>query len=293
MAKVRVATKVRAAGAETLVALCEAILKGQAIDAAEAGQLASALEKRAEKIEYQHFNSDPHLKAAQTLRDDVAALKEMQARLIAGRKAIPDFVAGETYRAKDLVRSADGIFQAKRATNSVPRSGPDWTLVAGKEAALPSSAKQKATRPWPVDPSLQKPAVPGLIRDASDREAYGRHLDFCVNNVMQALAKTGAAANSPVSYDLLATVNGALTALQEWTFQQMNAVGERLAALEATGIKFSGVWQRATGYQRGCVVTHQGSAWCAVRDHEEPEEPGKSDCWQLMVKRGADGKDAK
>jgi hypothetical protein len=41
----------------------------------------------------------------------------------------------------------------------------------------------------------------------------------------------------------------------------MEEVEQRIAAVEATGIKFMGVWQRANGYQRGSVVSHQGSAW--------------------------------
>lgn len=66
----------------------------------------------------------------------------------------------------------------------------------------------------------------------------------------------------------------------------------RTAAIEATGIKFQGTWQRANGYRRGAVVSHGGSAWCCIKDHEVPETPGASEVWQLMVKKGADAKDA-
>lgn len=294
MAKVKAASRSQAAECETLISVCKAALVSDPTDERKIGALADALVKRAERIEYNHYNSHAHLKAAETLRKDADALREMQTRIIAGRKAIPDFEDGETYRQGDVVRFGDGIFQAKRGTGELPRRGPDWTLLAGKEVAVsPSPERRKASREWPVDPNLPKPAVPGPIRSEADREAYNKLMDYCINEAMLAVAKTGVPANSPATYDALTTLSGAIKALQEWIAQQISDVARRLDQLEASGIKFAGVWQRATGYRRGCVVTHQGSAWCAIRDHDEPEEPGKSDAWQLMVKRGADGKDAR
>jgi hypothetical protein len=70
---------------------------------------------------------------------------------------------------------------------------------------------------------------------------------------------------------------------------QVRELRERLSEVESSGIKYCGVFQRAQSYRRGSLVTHDGSAWCAVTD-EADGVPGKSDAWQLMVKRGRDGR---
>ena len=64
----------------------------------------------------------------------------------------------------------------------------------------------------------------------------------------------------------------------------------RLKAVEASGLKYAGVWQRAQTYPRGSVATHKGSAWVALADGVEAE-PGLSAAWQLAVRRGDDGRD--
>lgn len=65
---------------------------------------------------------------------------------------------------------------------------------------------------------------------------------------------------------------------------------KRLAAFEANGLRYCGIWQRAQHYSRGSVVTLDGSAWIALRD-TEGAPPGND--WQLMVRQGRDGKDAR
>ena len=52
-------------------------------------------------------------------------------------------------------------------------------------------------------------------------------------------------------------------------------------------MKYCGVWQPSAAYQRGNVVTYDGSAWHATRA-VAAERPGTSDGWQLMVKHGKD-----
>ena len=66
----------------------------------------------------------------------------------------------------------------------------------------------------------------------------------------------------------------------------------RLDALERAprGLTYSGTWQRSALYQRHAGVSHHGSVWCVVVD-ETRSEPGSSRDWQLVVKRGADGRD--
>lgn len=74
--------------------------------------------------------------------------------------------------------------------------------------------------------------------------------------------------------------------------KKLDALAARVAELEAGGLIYSGIFQnsRAT-YRKGTVVTHGGSAWIALRETQEGEEPGSSKAWQLAVKRGKDGKD--
>lgn len=67
---------------------------------------------------------------------------------------------------------------------------------------------------------------------------------------------------------------------------EVERLESRVRELEGRGIKYCGTYQRALDYERGAVVTHQGSAWIALT--ETGDEPGTSGDWQLMVKRGRD-----
>ena len=55
--------------------------------------------------------------------------------------------------------------------------------------------------------------------------------------------------------------------------------------------KYRGVWTAANEYGEGDVATHDGSAFIAKKDTRD--KPGTNDSWQLFVKRGKDGKDAR
>lgn len=50
---------------------------------------------------------------------------------------------------------------------------------------------------------------------------------------------------------------------------------------------YRGVW-KAGRYMQGDVVTYGGSSWTAIRDASADDVPGKSDAWQLSVKKGKD-----
>lgn len=62
-------------------------------------------------------------------------------------------------------------------------------------------------------------------------------------------------------------------------------------AIESHGVKYVGVWQRSGEYERGNLATHDGSMWHAVKTTRD--EPGTSDAWQLAVKAGRNGRDAR
>jgi hypothetical protein len=76
------------------------------------------------------------------------------------------------------------------------------------------------------------------------------------------------------------------------TEDALEAYSRRLIEVEKGGIRYRGIFQRADVYARGDVVTHGGSAWIALNG-VEGAVPGQAESWQLMCKRGADGKDAR
>ncbi|KRE13466.1 hypothetical protein ASE63_18510 [Bosea sp. Root381] len=76
--------------------------------------------------------------------------------------------------------------------------------------------------------------------------------------------------------------------------RKLDALSARVAELEAGGILYCGVWQRSgVTYRKGALVTFEGSGWIALREAKEGEAPGTPTAWQLAIKRGKDGKDAR
>jgi hypothetical protein len=54
---------------------------------------------------------------------------------------------------------------------------------------------------------------------------------------------------------------------------------------------YKGVYENGTKYVRGNFVTKGGSVWACLQNTSQV--PGESADWQLAVKHGADGKDAR
>jgi len=79
-----------------------------------------------------------------------------------------------------------------------------------------------------------------------------------------------------------------LQTLGQWVLEQIAQatapLQERIAQLEASGIRYCGTYQRPVVYKPGDVVTHDGSMWVATCPTPPMEVPGKSVCWQLSVK---------
>lgn len=69
---------------------------------------------------------------------------------------------------------------------------------------------------------------------------------------------------------------------------------DRLAALETAEnqMRFMGTFQRAIDYRKNNLLTHDGSLWIALKD-APAGKPSASEDWQLVAKRGADGRDCK
>lgn len=74
---------------------------------------------------------------------------------------------------------------------------------------------------------------------------------------------------------------------------RLKALEQRCAELER-GLEqrsYKGVWDASVTYDEHNLVTMGGSVWIARR--ATCDKPGTSDAWQLAVKKGRDGRDAK
>lgn len=85
-----------------------------------------------------------------------------------------------------------------------------------------------------------------------------------------------------------AIVEGMAPEIKAYIERLIAPLKQRIAELEARGIEYRGTYQRALSYRRGALVTNDGSMFAALRNIAEGEMPGKSDGWQLAVKRGKD-----
>lgn len=273
--------------ADSLPSLLGKVLRKETVTADEVKTLAASLEARADRLGAT-WQEPGHFDASRMLYEDAKALHEMRARILAGHDPVPEWIHGPAYPKGSLVRCGQAIFRALKVTASRPRSGKEWLRLAGEEPA-PVHAARRAKRAWPITRDLAEPDLPRVIATDEDRKAYARRLDWGMNETMKGMESQGLDPDMTVTLEMIAPISGAINALTAFVAE----LSRRVAEIEAAGIKFMGTWQRAMGYRRGSVVTHQGSAWCAIRDHEDAEEPGRSATWQLMVKKGADGKDAK
>jgi hypothetical protein len=61
---------------------------------------------------------------------------------------------------------------------------------------------------------------------------------------------------------------------------------QRIAELEAKGVSYCGVFQRAQGYRRGSIVTFENNMHVAIKDTEPGDMPLQCSSWQLCL-RGA------
>lgn len=79
---------------------------------------------------------------------------------------------------------------------------------------------------------------------------------------------------------LIATVTATAAA-------KMKTLSARIEALEESGIRYQGIFQRAACYARGDTVTCAGGLWIALKAVPEGSVPGSDPaCWQLAAKGG-------
>lgn len=102
--------------------------------------------------------------------------------------------------------------------------------------------------------------------------------------------------------DMAASV---VTAVREHVADALRPVEERQADLERRlralelrfenerkGFHYAGVWKEGEVYNEHDFATDHGSLWCCLVDGTT-DRPGTSDRWQLSVKAGRNGRDAR
>jgi hypothetical protein len=73
--------------------------------------------------------------------------------------------------------------------------------------------------------------------------------------------------------------------------EALEPLRQRIGELEQR--EWVGIWTSGKSYAKNSIVSHDGSAWLAVRQYPEGKPGGANTGWRLIVKRGRDGKDAK
>src|SRR5688572_26425096 len=81
------------------------------------------------------------------------------------------------------------------------------------------------------------------------------------------------------------------TAVSAYVDRRLAGLEKRLGEMEARGLAYKGVHQRAQSYRRGDAVTSEGALWIALTN--TADQPGKSGDWQLAVQRGPAGRNGK
>ncbi|TLX14462.1 transposase [Rhizobium sp. MHM7A] len=80
-------------------------------------------------------------------------------------------------------------------------------------------------------------------------------------------------------------VHALIAATTAATGAKLTALSARIEQLEAGGVRYAGIWQRALPYRKGSVVTSDGAMWIALADTPEGVVPGSDpSIWQLAAK---------
>ncbi len=173
----------------------------------------------------------------------------------------------------------------------------DPAAEAETPAPETKAAPDQKAAAWDIQ-NLPQPPVPDSIA-MMPREARQAALDtlcdYQTDRVSKLLSAGGTSPDEKVTFADVSVMIGKCLGAAAWSFQRCAELEARVAAVEERGLKYLGTYQRASdGYKRGSVVTFAGSAWVALKDVPGDTAPGVDPaCWQLMVKAGKDGRDAR
>lgn len=172
-----------------------------------------------------------------------------------------------------------------------------FTIELGDSKPLaPTAQPARPKKAWEIK-NLPRPTYPTGARQRGDQKAlaaaFASFVEYHIDQANIAMQKANVDAAAKVSIELLMDVAGEHLGVQHWMTARIAELEDRINEIEATGIKYVGTYQRASSYKRGSVVSHSGSSWVAIKDVGEGVAPIEGhDMWQLMVKKGRDGKDA-
>ncbi|TIQ05727.1 hypothetical protein [Mesorhizobium sp.] len=172
-----------------------------------------------------------------------------------------------------------------------------FTIELGDSKPLaPTAQPARPKKAWEIK-NLPRPTYPTGARQRGDQKAlataFASFVEYHIDQANIAMQKANVDAAAKVSIELLMDVAGEHLGVQHWMTARIAELEDRINEIEATGIKYVGTYQRASSYKRGSVVSHSGSSWVAIKDVGEGVAPIEGhDTWQLMVKKGRDGKDA-
>lgn len=264
------------------------------------GELADKLEW--ESVERVPGRTEPVVvpskeEAARLVRNEIGILSVIKTNLLAGQAPVSEFEEDKTYDTGALIRDGDVVWQATKRTGHPPQHQfGHWKAIVGTPPAAPAARSPMSAV---VDRKLPKA---GEAKDAEDEE-YWSAVRSVFNDFAEGDGLDAEHLKRPPSTRYVLVWLASLTAMVskvnsqvgdnlESHIKRLDDLEKRVAAFEGAGLKYQGVWQRASsGYRRGSVVTHQGSAWIALKDHGEGEQPGMApDAWHMLVKAGRDAR---
>jgi hypothetical protein len=160
-------------------------------------------------------------------------------------------------------------------------------VAVTKTAVTPAP---RSPRQWQIKAVPRPPFPEPGAEEAAVGSAWNGYLDHHVAELQKHFKQAGIDPDRTLSAELISHMLGEVHGMVRWHRDAFAALKKRVDELESAPIKYRGVWQKSDDYRRGHVVTDAGSAWHAVKDVPPGERPGVSDCWQLMVKAGRDGR---
>jgi hypothetical protein len=102
-------------------------------------------------------------------------------------------------------------------------------------------------------------------------------------------------ASNPAGYITKRDFDRCLEHIGKLVGEELAKRDARIAELEArpVGLNYAGVFKPTASYPKHSAVSHAGSVWCAKKDFPSGEPGTANSGWQLVCKRGRDGKDGK
>lgn len=191
-----------------------------------------------------------------------------------------------------------GLIEQLRDKRFKIEIGDAESAVAPKSNAAPVQH-----RPWDIDQSVLGaglPDYPDVIRGsaADDGNVFPDTLD-AMRALYRAAAfdhfrKYGCHPDQLVELETSALHMGEIHAIIHWFSHRCMALEVRVKELEERpSVEYRGVWRSTQQYQRGSLVTHDGSIWHADVASTGLMPGDGAAGWRLAVKRGRDGKDAR